>query len=323
MRLRSFHAANVAEALQQVRAALGDDAIIVATHDEPNGVRVTAAVDDSAPAPVAAAPIHKAVISDKAPEPTFVDQAAELFYQHGLPSQSAEKLINYIVAQSAIDWRRTLIDALASQLHWEVLNPIDKPIMLLGPTGAGKTLATSKWAVELASQGHKVQLYTTDTARAGGVAQLADLVRWVHIPVIEVETAHALTDGLQMLGRGQVTLIDTAGVNIYDEAERKEILALLKAVEGQVLPVLALPAGGDAQEQAAMAELFSQHGVKHLLTTKWDAARRYGGLLHAAIQHNLTFTHYSAGTRAAAGVPPLTAAQLAAFLQPDLKGNLL
>ncbi len=320
MRLRSFHAASVAEALHQIRVALGDDAIIVATHDEPNGVRVTAAVDDSAPAPVAAA-LNKTVISDQAPEPSFVDQAAELFYQHGVPSQSAEKLINYIVAQSAADWRHALIDALTTQLSWETLNPVDKPIMLLGPTGAGKTLATSKWAVELASQGHKVQLYTTDTARAGGVAQLSDLVRWVHIPVIEVESAHALTDGLQMLGRGQVTLIDTAGVNIYDEAERKEILGLLKATEGQVLSVLALPAGGDAFEQAAMAELFSQHGVQHLLTTKWDAAKRYGGLLHAAIQHNLTFTHYSAGTRAAAGVPPLTAAQLAAFLQPDLKGN--
>lgn len=320
MRLRSFQAANLADALAQVRAALGEEAIIVATHDEPNGVRITAAVED-APAPPPASQTLVQIKKAAAPEANYTDQAAELCYQHGLPSLSAERIISYILAQPEPDWRKTLTDALATQLKFEALEPAKKPIMLLGPTGAGKTLATSKWAIELAGQGHKVQLYTTDTARAGGVAQLSDLVRWVNIPVIEVESGAALTDGMHNLSRGQITLIDTAGVNIYDEAEREEILELLKSTQGQVLPVLVLPAGGDAQEQAAIAALFAKHGVNHLLATKWDAARRYGGLLHAAIQHDLVWTHYSEGTRAAGGIPPLSAAQLAVFLQPELKGE--
>ncbi len=46
MRLKSFSAASMAEAMKQVRQELGDDAIIVSTQggDAADSVRVTAAV---------------------------------------------------------------------------------------------------------------------------------------------------------------------------------------------------------------------------------------------------------------------------------------
>ena len=46
MRLKSFHAPSMVEAMRLVRDALGDDAIIVATREEEGGVRLTAAIDD-------------------------------------------------------------------------------------------------------------------------------------------------------------------------------------------------------------------------------------------------------------------------------------
>src|SRR3546814_18442279 len=47
MRLKTFHAETMAEAIQVVRARLGPDAIIVATAEdsETRGVRITAAVE--------------------------------------------------------------------------------------------------------------------------------------------------------------------------------------------------------------------------------------------------------------------------------------
>ena len=50
MRLKSFHGSSLTEAMRLVREALGENAIIVATRDDDmGGVRVTAAVDESAP----------------------------------------------------------------------------------------------------------------------------------------------------------------------------------------------------------------------------------------------------------------------------------
>ena len=47
MRLKSFYAKTMTEAMQMVRETLGEDAIIVATREEKGGkaVRVTAAVE--------------------------------------------------------------------------------------------------------------------------------------------------------------------------------------------------------------------------------------------------------------------------------------
>ncbi|TDH57880.1 flagellar biosynthesis protein FlhF, partial [Dankookia rubra] len=65
MRLRLFRAPRMAEAMAQVRAALGDDAVILATRRTAGGVEVTAALEDAAAAepwlippgaPAAAAP---------------------------------------------------------------------------------------------------------------------------------------------------------------------------------------------------------------------------------------------------------------------------
>ncbi|HOO52259.1 MAG TPA: hypothetical protein PLK94_13320, partial [Alphaproteobacteria bacterium] len=52
MRLKSFYAKTMTEAMQLVREALGEDAIIIATREENGGksVRVTAAIEDDLPA---------------------------------------------------------------------------------------------------------------------------------------------------------------------------------------------------------------------------------------------------------------------------------
>src|SRR5262245_43473969 len=50
MRLKSFHARTMTEAMQMVRSALGDEAVIIATREEKGaagGVRVTAAIEPS------------------------------------------------------------------------------------------------------------------------------------------------------------------------------------------------------------------------------------------------------------------------------------
>ena len=51
MRPKSFHGPSLTDAMRQVREALGEDAIIVATRDDDmGGIRVTAAIDDIEPA---------------------------------------------------------------------------------------------------------------------------------------------------------------------------------------------------------------------------------------------------------------------------------
>src|ERR1700727_381575 len=88
MRLKSFHGSTLNEAMRQVREALGENAIIVATRDDDaGGIRVTAAIDEIAPLPDAA----------KIPEPAEGSEAVEIIAdaltRHQVPSHLSERLI--------------------------------------------------------------------------------------------------------------------------------------------------------------------------------------------------------------------------------------
>ena len=56
MRLRTFTASTISEAMRQVRTALGDDAVILSTEQNGKTVKITAAVEPAAGA-AATAPI--------------------------------------------------------------------------------------------------------------------------------------------------------------------------------------------------------------------------------------------------------------------------
>src|SRR3546814_8256797 len=87
MRLKTFHAETMAEAIQVVRARLGPDAIIVATAEdsETRGVRITAAVevDD----------VDPAFCEDETPLGA-IDAVFQALDAHGTPPRLPDRLPN-------------------------------------------------------------------------------------------------------------------------------------------------------------------------------------------------------------------------------------
>jgi flagellar biosynthesis protein FlhF len=87
----------MAEAMRQVRAALGDDAIIVATREEEGGVRVTAAIDEELAygSGTATSQMHRSAIPPP-PEPDIdpVDIIADALSRHGTPHGIVDRLLN-------------------------------------------------------------------------------------------------------------------------------------------------------------------------------------------------------------------------------------
>ncbi len=95
MRLKTFAAPTMSEAMALVRKHMGDDAIIVSTQrgDNGRGFRITAALDG--PDPELEPPPGA---NGRDEEIDVADALTDLFDRHGVPGQLAERLVG--VAQT-------------------------------------------------------------------------------------------------------------------------------------------------------------------------------------------------------------------------------
>lgn len=335
MRLKSFHAKSMHDALRQVKDALGDDAIIVSTKEEASGwVRITAAVEhlapsaeavfaDDAPAAVPPKQAGKAV-QDAAPAAHHYDAdeiieiITDTMLKHRVPGAISEK----IIAAAALDGSGDPVQALAKGLArtFTFAPPDDpaakhKPIILAGPPGAGKTLMTAKLATAAVMHNKKPVIITTDIARAGGVEQLSAFLNILELPLHQAESAQELQAILKS-ANGSDVIIDTGGLNPFDPQEMKFLAKLLATTDMDA--ALVMPAGMDAEEAAEIAMTFDILGVKNLIATRLDFARRLGGILSAAAKTGLCLGTASHTPQVAHGIIALTPQKLAGLLLPHL-----
>src|ERR1700722_647443 len=291
MRLKSFHGSNLNEAMRQVREALGENAIIVATRDDDQGgVRVTAAIDEAAQPPDS----WPATDNLEPPEGSkAIEIVAEALTRHQVPTYLSERLI--ATATQFANEDPILALGAAFDTHFEFKPIIDdkpeKPLVLIGPPGAGKTLCIAKFATKATLSKRPVTVISTDIERAGGLEQLAAFTRLLKLNLIEIEDPHALRDAIQIQAGAHV-FIDTPGRNPYSDRERQQLQALVAASGGEATMVL--PAGLDSSEAVDMAHEFRLIGANRFMVTRLEMTRRLGSMLRVAFDARMPFANYTA-----------------------------
>lgn len=289
--------------MQQIRTALGSDAIILATRESAEGVQLTAAVED-------ADDLHQ-LLDANAPPALRATLEACLRY-HRLPARLCDGLLGDAVAAPAADPAAALAQALASRFRFVPMDfPISRPIAVVGPPGSGKTAVIARLAAQAAVAGHKVTVVSTDAKRAGGLAQLATLLAPLGLTPVAAVDAAAAARGVGASGGERAALIDTSGVNPFRGQELAAIAELMRVTGAE--PVLALPAGLESADSVEIVGNFAAIGARRMIVTRLDTARRLGSIL-AVADIGLAFAGASVGPRIGTGNTALTAAGLARVL---------
>ena len=313
MRLKSFSARSIADAMAQIRAELGEDAIIVATHgDDAGGVLVTAAVEETEPA-FDERPGGPAAPSDREPA-DVVDVIYRAFRDHGVPSVVGEPLLEWAGGLETANPVAALTAALRRSFRFAPVGEtrLTQPLMLVGPPGSGKTQTTAKLAARGLMAGRRVAVLTTDTLHTGGAEQLSAFTEVLHLDLTTVGSPQALADGLTAVRTCDWVLVDSAGRNHLDVEEMTDLMSLLN--DSGVEPLLILPAGLDTVEAGDIASAFKALGAWRMILTRVDMTRRLGSILAAAAAADLAFAEISPTPRIKNGLTPIDARSLARLL---------
>jgi flagellar biosynthesis protein FlhF len=319
MRLKSFYGPTTNEAMRLVREALGENAIIVATRDdEAGGIRITAAIDDTPPPD--GLEYDGANADNRGSE--VIEIIAEALLRHEVPHALAERLLAAAMQSANDDPMQALAAAFNTHLRFQPIlkDEAGKPLIFIGPPGAGKTLCAAKFATNATLAKKPVIVISTDTERAGGMEQLAAFTRLLKIGLMEIEDAQTLHEAVAIQPEDALIVIDTPGRNPFIEAERHLLSPLVKAAGGEA--ILVLPADMDSNEALDMVQEFRPLGAARLLMTRLDTTRRLGNLLRLAFESRLPLANFTATpkvTEAPESFDPLALARL--VLPPRKEGQ--
>ena len=331
-----------------VRDALGEDAIIIATREDPGptrgrprGVTVTAAIDadDMSVASQRRKPVPAFEVADAAAgrvaepddwlqyddedgaEGGITEQLTEIMIRHGVPEDVSDPILSCCMVMGIDDPRGALVSALENLFRFAPIMPASpkpqttrKATMFIGPPGAGKTLTTAKFAAKAVLQNMKAAVITADTLRAGGVEQLEAFTRLLEVPLYKIKTPSDLKTKLAEISPDTSVFIDMPGLSPFSTEAMKTLAKFASA--SAIEPVLVMPAGLDAAESADMARLYNALGVRRLVGTRLDMARRYGGLLAAANAGNMAFAEIGNAAHVAEGLQITSPKILAHYLLP-------
>lgn len=328
MRLRTVNAPTLAAAMSEVRHELGADALIVATETLADGsVRLTAA-QEGAPAAPARAPADGE--RNGAPQADPLPLLRRAFASHAFDADMTLRLLSG--AEAAIRLHGAPLApaiALAAALDRSfAFAPIDtapaRPLALVGLPGAGKTVTAAKLVAAARLANRNALLITTDTVKAGGVAQARELAEAIgvecRIAAGPAELAHALSE----ISEDTLRVVDTTAVDPADPTERARLAALLRGVDAEA--VLVLAAGMDADDAAEAGAAFAGLGCRRTLVTRLDLTRRMAGVLAALAAGPLAVAGVSVTPAIApeegGGLEPLNPVAMARLLLADIDTSL-
>jgi len=175
-----------------------------------------------------------------------------------------------------------------------------KVIMLVGPTGVGKTTSIAKLAARysfLMEKKYKVGLVVLDTYRIGAVEQLMQYARMMKLGIETVVDPPEFSSALESLRYCDYILIDTMGSSPYDKSKIEKIYECLNANTTQysVDVVLVMPSSIKYEDLKVTYDNFSSLGVDTLMFTKLDETRGFGNIFSLAYETKKPISYFSVG----------------------------
>ena len=322
MRMKLFAAPSLEDAMEMVRAELGEDAIILSECETDNGWEVRAAVERSTSAKIATPMFDAAPRPEKATN-HFRDRMRDVLVWHGAPEGFAQVISNAAVNLAGHDSSDELSGFTAALEDVIGFAPVpavpDRSLLVVGSAGAGKTATTAKLVRRAAAAGKLLSPVCADFDATSGVAQLSAYLQTSAEYLTTAVTPNQLESVMRANSlSGVISVVDTPPINPFDSEDLDRLGDLISMTNAE--PLLVLSAEGHPYDLEDSVRSFAALGIRRCVVTKLDVVRRRGGVLSAVAGAKVNISHLAMSPHIGAGLIPATPARLAQLLVDDAPG---
>jgi len=288
------------EALDQVRARLGSDAVIVETRarsDDGSRGGITVLAVPGRGGTVPAAPLHSA-------DPGTSDSVADLRAQVRACRTMLSALLPDHLRSASTNGdpqARVRIAASVPLAGGIDLGRVPAVVALVGPTGGGKTTTVARLAATVGvAEQRCTRVITGDTHRA----QAAEMLQaCCAVLGLAVETARTPDEAAAAVAGGgaDLILLDTPGISPRDHAALRELAEWLAAAQPTEVD-LVLPATASRTAMETAIEAFGRLSADRIILSKVDELADIADALTAVIASGKPLSYVTAAPGAADGL---------------------
>ena len=175
-------------------------------------------------------------------------------------------------------------------------------IILVGPTGVGKTTTIAKLAAihSLGSKGERskdVRIITIDNYRIGAKQQISTYAEILQVPFKSVESFQDLQNQIALDQDADLVLIDTIGKSPKDYMNLAKMREILDGCGGKAEIHLAVSATTKVSDLKEIMQQFEPFNYEAIVLTKLDETMRIGNLISVLNERGKQLSYVTDGQR--------------------------
>lgn len=247
--------------------------------------------------------LMKEDMSDSSEE-SVAQKVKDLFIGKGIARHWLDDILLSLFKSEILEDATLLVSYLLEEIDESLKvaeEKLDEPkiMMLVGPTGVGKTTMIAKLAARYAflmDRPYKVALLNLDSYKVGAYEQLASYADIMQIEHVIVEDIDAFQEALKALSEYDIILVDTAGMSPYDTQKFIKTVEFVQSEISRKLEVnLVLSATVKYEDMDDIYNNFSFLNLHSLIITKFDETKHFGTLLNFMLLYKKPMSYFSVG----------------------------
>ncbi len=222
----------------------------------------------------------------------------------GVRKDIAKKLIEeacgYDIELGKLDFKEEIHESLMESFEKNIVIEGEKIfektpriIVLIGPTGVGKTTTIAKLSYLFKRAGKRPGVITLDSYRVGAVEQLRAFINIMELPFRVADTPEEFLRSVEEMENRDVILVDTAGRSQHDKLRLNELRLFLESLDTNVYLTLSANLS-----ELVMYEVIMQFGIfpiKGLIFSKLDETSYPGNVINVAYRTKLPILCFTTG----------------------------